>query len=143
MFENIVLENAAYTITFLVLFFSVAGFLKQSNETPTSIQVCIGLVDVELWSKILGNRLGILTSVLIAMDFFSDVRKVLSIYKITNAYVKHMSRKLFCLLRNWICLLQNYFLSHLYLKDIYKALKGIGKTQFMSGVNNFAKSVNF
>ena len=32
-----VLENATYTITFQVIFFSVAEFLKQSNETPTSI----------------------------------------------------------------------------------------------------------
>ena len=35
-----------------------------------SIKICIGLVDVALWPKILDNRLGILTSVLIAMDNF-------------------------------------------------------------------------
>ena len=34
--------------------------------------------------------------------------------------------------RNWIYLLQNYFLSYVYLKDIYKTLEGIGKIQFVS-----------
>ena len=43
-----------------------------------------------------------------------------------------MSRNFFCLQRNWIKLLQNYFLSYVYLKNIYKALKGIGKIQFVS-----------
>ena len=35
-----------------------------------------------------------------------------------------------CLPLYWIYLLQNYFLSYLYLKNIYKTLKGIGKFQF-------------
>ena len=43
-----------------------------------------------------------------------------------------MSRNFFCLPRNWICLLQNYFSSYVHLKDIYKTLKGIGKIQFVS-----------
>ena len=30
-------ENEVYTITFLVSVFSVAGYLEQSRETPTSI----------------------------------------------------------------------------------------------------------
>ena len=34
----------------------------------------------------------------------------------------------------------NYFPRYVYLKDVYKTSKGIGKIQF---VNNFAKSVNF
>ena len=34
----------------------------------------------------------------------------------------------------------NYFPSYVYLKDVYKTSKEIGKTQFL---NNFAKSVNF
>ena len=69
-------------------FFSVAGYLKRGNETPTSIQIWIGLVDV------------------------------------ANADVK----EIFCLSRNWIHLLRSYFLSSVYLKQIYKTLKGIGKT---------------
>ena len=44
----------------------------------------------------------------------------------------HMSKKFSCLPRNWIYLLQNYFSSYVYLKDIYKTLKGIGKIQFLS-----------
>ena len=38
--------------------------------TPTPIQIFIGFVDAILRSKILGNRLGILTQILIAMDYF-------------------------------------------------------------------------
>ena len=70
------------------VFFGVAVYFKWRNKRPTSIYICIGLVNVVLWLKILGNRLGILTSVLIEMDYFSDVRKVHSNYEITNAYVK-------------------------------------------------------
>ena len=43
-----------------------------------------------------------------------------------------MSRKLFCLPRNWIYLLQNYFWSYVYLKAIYKTLKRIRKIQIAS-----------
>ena len=38
----------------------------------------------------------------------------------------------FCLPRYWIYLLQNYFSSYSYLKNIYKTLKRIGKIQFVS-----------
>ena len=48
-----------------------------------------------------------------------------------------MSKKVFCLPRNWIYLLQNYFSSYVYLKDIYKLLKGIGKNQFVSELTIF------
>ena len=48
-----------------------------------------------------------------------------------------MSKKVFYLPRNWIYLLQNYFSSHVYLKDIYKPLKGIGKNQFVSELTIF------
>ena len=51
-----------------------------------------------------------------------------SIYKIANAYVKD---NFFVLPRNWIYLLQNYFSSYLYLRDMYTTLKGIEKTQFV------------
>ena len=44
----------------------------------------------------------------------------------------HMSRRFFCLPRNWIYLLQNYLSSYVHLKDINKTLKGIGKIQFVS-----------
>ena len=39
---------------------------------------------------------------------------------------------MFCLPRDWIYLLQNYFSSYVYLKDIYETLKRIGKIQFAS-----------
>ena len=44
----------------------------------------------------------------------------------------HMPRKFFCLPRDLIYLLQHYFLSYVYLKDINKALEKIGKIQFAS-----------
>ena len=38
LLESIVWKNVVYTITYLVKFsFSVAGYLKRNNETPTSI----------------------------------------------------------------------------------------------------------
>ena len=40
-----------------------------------------------------------------------------------------MSRKFFCLPRNWN---QNYFLSSVYLQDTQKNLEVIGKVQFVS-----------
>ena len=43
-----------------------------------------------------------------------------------------MSKKFISLPRNWIYLLQSYFSSCVYLKDIYETLKGIGKIQFVS-----------
>ena len=52
--------------------FCVGGYLKGSNETPTSTKISTGLVDVALWPKILGNGLGIVMSVLIANDYFSS-----------------------------------------------------------------------
>ena len=35
LLENIVWKNLVYIITFLVKFFSAAGYSEQSNETPT------------------------------------------------------------------------------------------------------------
>ena len=44
-----------------------------------------------------------------------------------------MSRKFFCLPRNWIPLLQNFLCAmYVYLKDIYKTLKRIGKIKFVA-----------
>ena len=47
----------------------------QQNETLKSILICIGLVDLVLQHKILGNRVCILTSVVIAMDYFFKCQK--------------------------------------------------------------------
>ena len=48
--------------------------------------------------------------------------------KWTNAYVKDF----FCLPRNWNHLFQFFIPSYVYLKDIYKTVKGLGKIQFVS-----------
>ena len=46
----------------------------------------------------------------------------------------HMSKKCFCLPRNWIYLfyLLTFFELCIYLNNIYKTLEGIGKIQFVS-----------
>ena len=52
-------KNLVCIVTFVLQFFWVAGCWKFSNKTPAPIQICVGLVDAVLESKILGNRLGI------------------------------------------------------------------------------------
>ena len=63
----------------------------------------------------------------IAMD--SDIRKSLSVQKITNAYVKEIR---FAYNVTGSTYSKKFFLSYVYHKDIYKTLKGIGKIQFVS-----------
>ena len=41
--------------------FCVTRYLKRGNETPTSIKICIGLIDAALQPQILGNKLDIPT----------------------------------------------------------------------------------
>ena len=67
------------------------GYLEASNEIPVSTKIRTGLVGVVLWLKIIGNRLGILTSVLIANDYFSRCQK--STFNLENN--TRMSMKLF------------------------------------------------
>ena len=71
-------------------------------------------------------------TVLIAMGYFCTYQK--STFSLENnkyIYVK----EIFCLPRNWIYLLQNYFSSYAYLNDIYKTLKGIGIIKSVSKLN--------
>ena len=54
-------KNLVNFVTIVLQIFHLAGYWKFINKTPTPIQICIGLVDAVLRSKILGNnRLGIL-----------------------------------------------------------------------------------
>ena len=120
----------------LYQFFLVAGHGKCSNKTPTPIQICIGFVDDVLQPKILGNRLGILTTILIGMDYFfiyvyfreaSSIQKK-QIYLLGKVFGSpHTSY--------WVYLLRNCFSNYVYLKD---TLKGIGKILLCIGVTNFA-----
>ena len=62
------------------------------------------------------------------MDYFFRCLK--SAFRLEN---NNMCQGIFFVyLCKWIYLLQNYFLSYAYAKDIYKTLKGIGKIQFAS-----------
>ena len=103
-----------------------------------STQICIGLADVVLWTKILGNRAGILASVLIVINCFFRCQKSTSNLEMANAcygnfFVYHVTG-------STIYLLQNSFSSYVSLKDIYKTLTELEKWIWM-GINNFVKSV--
>ena len=63
------------------------------------------------------------------MDYFFGYQK--GTLDLENQQM-HMSRIFFCLPRNWIHLLQFIFSSYVYLEDIHKTLKGLGKIQFVS-----------
>ena len=58
-----------YFATFVFQFFRVVGYWKCSNKKPTPIQINIGLVEALFRLKILGNRLGILPQILIAVEY--------------------------------------------------------------------------
>ena len=70
-----------------------SGYWKYRNKTPTSIQICIGLVDTALRSKILGNRLGILMQILIAMDYYFLFFYISEKYFQFRKKQKHLLRK--------------------------------------------------
>ena len=63
-------KNLVYIIKFVLQSFRVTDYWKCSNKTPMLIQISIGFVDAVLAPKILDNRLGILTLILIAMDYY-------------------------------------------------------------------------
>ena len=106
----------------------MAGYWKYSNKTPAPFYICIGLVDSVLRTKILGNRLGILTYILITMDYYFFVfvfqRSTFNLEK-TKAFVKE--NFWFIPSSNRIYLLRKCFSNYVYLKDMYIKLKGVGK----------------
>ena len=69
----ILLENIFGKTQFILLHLLYRFFTWQvigNAVTPTPIQIFIGFADAILRSKILDNRLGILTQILITMDYF-------------------------------------------------------------------------
>ena len=99
------LENVVYIVTFGLPFFHMEGYWKCSN---TNAHIDIHWLFRRHTSiQKLGNRLGILTQILMAMDHFFYL------------YI-------------WIYLLRNCFSNYVYLKDTYITLKGIGKVLFVS-----------
>ena len=48
-------ENLVYIVASVLQFFRGAGYQKCSNKIPTLTQICIGLADAVLRSKMLGN----------------------------------------------------------------------------------------
>ena len=60
------LENLLYIVTFALQFFCVASY-----GAATLVQIRVGLVDAQPRPNILGNKLGILTLILIAIGYYS------------------------------------------------------------------------
>ena len=113
-------KNLVCIVTFVFQFSRVAGSWKCSNKTPTPTQICNDLVNAVHRPKILGNRVSILTQVLIAINyyFFFDIsEKYLQLRK----KQKHLLRKIFGPphTSNRIYLLRNCFPNYLYIKDMY------------------------
>ena len=76
LLENIVRENVVYPITFVVKFFLMLHDIW--NEVMKHKLPCRSALVLQkswLWPKILGNRLGVLTSVFIAIDYFFRCHK--------------------------------------------------------------------
>ena len=120
--------------------FSVAGYLKWSNETPTTIQICIGLVvDVLLWPKILGNRVNILTLVLNVMDnFFRSQKSTFNLENNKcicqgNLFIYHKLNLFTPILFFELCFSQGYI----------QNFESNWKKSICIRVSNFAKSINF
>ena len=122
-------------VIFLLQFFRMVGYWNCSNKSSTSIQMCIGLADAVLQPKIVGNRLDILTQILIAMyysiSFFIYISEK---YLQFRKEQKHLLRKNFGPphTSNRIYLLCNRFSNYIYLRDMQITLKGIGKVLFIS-----------
>ena len=113
----------------------MTGYCKCSNRAPTSVQICIALVHAVLRPKMLGKRLGILTYILIAIDYCFFCFYISEKYFEFRGKERHLLRKIFGLphTNNRIYLLQNCFSNCvLYLKDMYITLNGTGKIMFAS-----------
>ena len=155
----IFLDNIFGKTQFILLHLHYHFFKWQVTEsaaTPTPIQIFIDFVDTILRSKILGNRLGILTQILIAMDYFfylylSDKclqfrgKKYINLsnqfhYKIYNERDRNIRKTFVFIFHHSIyheaagCTFSKEkkgFYKE-YLKRMYIILKGIGKILFVS-----------
>ena len=118
IFQKNICKNSGYVVTFALKFFRVAGYQKQSNKIPTPIQIYIGFVDAVLRPKILGNRLGILRQILIAMDylFFDIFQRIIFNLKKQKHLLKKISGSPHT--SNRICSLRKRLSNYLYPKDM-------------------------
>ena len=86
-------KSLIYIVNLYYSFFCVEGSCKYGNKTPTFTKICIGLVDAVLLPKIFGNRLDILTQILMANRFYIYIfqRSTFNLEK----KQKHWIRKIF------------------------------------------------
>ena len=98
------------------------------------------LVDVVLWPKILCNKVGVLTSVFKATDYFFGCQK--STFNLENNKCICQGN-FFGLQRNWIYLLQNCFFELCVCQGYIQNFERNWKNSVCIRINNFAKSANF
>ena len=112
----------------------MAGYWNCSNKTPTPISIYIFLADAVPRPEKTGNRLGILTQFLIAVDYHFFFIYISEKYLQFRKIQKHLFSKIFGSphTRNRIYFLLNCFSNCGYLKDMCITLKGVGKILFGS-----------
>ena len=114
--ENIIWKKVVYTIKFYLQFLSVAGYLKQSNDTPNlKIHKYTNYNIIEIYI----NRLSATTQIFIAIDYlimmsekYLYFRKRKKPFGKNIFYPPHRS--------NWIHVLWKYFLNYAFTKDVYR-----------------------
>ena len=88
-----------------------------------------GVVNVAIWPKIFGNKVAILNSVLIIMDYFFGCQK--STLDLENEQM--LMSRIFFAYHATGTIYSNFLCRAMYIsKDIYKTVKGLGKIQFVS-----------
>ena len=121
--RNHIWKNLVYTVAFLLHFFRVEGYWDCSNKKINTLIEWIGLVDIFFRPSIFGNRLGILTEILVAMDNYLFFGKAPSIQKNTKPFAQELFGSPHT--SNRIYLLQNCLSNYVYLKHMYIVLRGI------------------
>ena len=85
----------SYIVKFVLQFFRVAGYWNCSNKTPTPISIYIFLADAVPRPEKTGNRLGILTQFLIAVDYHFFFIYISEKYLQFRKIQKHLFSKIF------------------------------------------------
>ena len=83
-----ILKNLVYIVIFVLL--HLASYWKCSKKAPTLIQICTGFVDAVLRPKILVNRVGILTQILIAVNYCFFIFQISTFNLEKNQFLVHL-----------------------------------------------------
>ena len=88
--KKLIWKSLVCLVTFVLQFFHMVVYLKCSNETPTLIQICTGFVEAVLRPNIFSNRQGILTQILIAIDYLMNCFYISEKYLTFTKKQKHL-----------------------------------------------------